>query len=216
MNWRGNGATSLIPQGERMALAAKQYPPDLYAQLLALPEHLTGEIIAGQLHTQPRPTVPHVVAESVLNMEIGKPYHLGRGGPGGWWILVEPEIHFVRDVEVLVPDLAGWQRARLPRLPQDHRIEISPDWVCEILSPSTAKKDRSQKMPVYARYGVSHLWLVDPAARALEVFVLQGTQWRLLETYRNQAEIVAPPFTDITLHLADVWGESGGVPETTL
>ena len=140
-------------------MKAVHYANDLYAELEALPENLTGEIINGRLYAQPRPANRHALVESGLAMDIGSAYHRGRGGPGGWWILVEPEIHFIRDEEVLVPDLAGWRRNRMPRLPPDHRIEIVPDWVCEILSPSTARKDRLTKMPVYARYGVPTLWL---------------------------------------------------------
>lgn len=99
---------------------------DLYSELLALPEYLVGEIIAGQLYTQPRPAGPHAIASS-LGMEIGMAYHKGRGGPGGWWIIDEPEIHFIRDTEVSVPDIGGWRRERLPHIPVDHRFEIIPD-----------------------------------------------------------------------------------------
>jgi Uma2 family endonuclease len=134
----------------------------LYDQLMALPEGLTGEILNGQLHAQPRPAAPHMGVESALQIELGGPFDRGRGGPGGWRILVEPELHFVRDQEVCVPDLAGWRRARLTQLPRDQRFEVVPDWVCEILSPSTESKDRQIKMPIYARYGVGFAWLVDP------------------------------------------------------
>ena len=132
------------------------------------PENLTGEIINGELHTQPRPAGRHGEAGSVLGMHIGSPFRLGNGGPGGWWILDEPEIHFVRDTVVVVPDLAGWRRERMPNIPEGHRFEVVPDWVCEILSPSTGKKDRAKKLPLYARYGVAHAWLVDPLAQTLE------------------------------------------------
>lgn len=150
--------------------------PTLYQQLEALPPNMTGEIINGRLYAQPRPASPHALAGSGLEIDIGGPYHRGRDGPGGWWILVEPEVHFIRDAEVLVPDIAGWQRERMPRLPRDHRFEIAPDWVCEILSPSTAKTDRVIKMPVYAHYGVAYLWLVDPLAHTLEAFALRDGQ----------------------------------------
>ena len=133
----------------------------LYDQLLALPDTLTGEILNGQLHTQPRPSGPHGRATARLDRTIGRGYDDGEGGPGGWWIFIEPEVHFVRDVEVLVPDLAGWRRERMPEIPQGHRFEIVPDWICEILSPSTASKDREIKMPIYAHYGVRYAWLLD-------------------------------------------------------
>jgi len=103
------------------------YKPRLYEQLETLPEGLTGEILNGQLHAQPRPAGPHALTESNLQIEIGGPFGKGRGGPGGWWILVEPEIHFVTDQEVVVPDLAGWRRERMPHIPQGHRFEVVPD-----------------------------------------------------------------------------------------
>ena len=179
----------------------------LYEQLLALPENVVGEIIAGQLYTQPRPAGPQALACISLATEINAPYRKGRGGPGGWWILVEPEIHFIRDTEVLVPDIAGWRRERLPKIPAQHRFEVAPDWVCEVLSPSTAKKDRIDKMPVYARYDVAGLWLLDPLMRTLEVFTLQDGHWLVWGLYQNNAEVSAPPFQDITLFLADLWVE---------
>jgi Uma2 family endonuclease len=180
----------------------------LYEQLMQLPENLVGEIINGQLYTQPRPAGPHALATATLGMEIGSAYHKGRGGPGGWWILDEPELHFVRDTEVLVPDLAGWRRERLPTLPLDQRFEVTPDWVCEVLSPGTAKKDRVTKMPVYARYGVPYLWLVDPLARTLEAFLLEQGRWVVTGLYSDQTEVSIPPFQELTLPLTDLWVEA--------
>lgn len=189
------------------------YPDDLYAQLEALPENLTGEIINGQLYAQPRPATPHTLAASELQIDIGSAYRRGRGGPGGWWILVEPEIHFIRDTEVLVPDLAGWRRERLPRLPRDQRIEVVPDWVCEILSPSTARKDRVIKMPVYARYGVAYLWLVDPLAHTLEAFALREGCWTVIGLFQEQDVVSVEPFTEIALELGGLWLETSGDEE---
>jgi Uma2 family endonuclease len=148
-------------------------PDSLYQQLANLPERLVGEIIGGRLYTQPRPAGPHAMSLSTLIMDVGGAFHRGRGGPGGWWILDEPELHFVRDTEVAVPDIVGWRHERLPRIPRDQRFEVVPDWVCEVLSPNTAKHDRIIKMPLYARYGVAFLWLVDPLARTLEAYALQ-------------------------------------------
>lgn len=180
----------------------------LYERLLALPEHLVGEIIDGELYTQPRPAAPHASASSVLGMDIGSAYHRGRGGPGGWWIIDEPEIHFVRDVEVLVPDIAGWRRERMPELPRDHRFEVVPDWVCEVLSPSTQQKDRVAKSRAYARYGVAFLWLVDPLARILETYALADGQWTVTGLYQDRDEVAAAPFEAITLSLGDLWAEA--------
>ncbi|MDX1656649.1 MAG: Uma2 family endonuclease [Candidatus Competibacteraceae bacterium] len=180
---------------------------NLYARLEALPDNLVGEIINGHLHTHPRPAGPHAVAHSVLNMDIGSAYQRGRGGPGGWWIITEPEIHFVTDREVAVPDIAGWRRETMPHVPADHRFTVPPDWVCEVLSPSTAKIDRIEKMPLYGRYGVHFVWLVDPLARTLEVFELQGGRWTLAEAYRDDAQVCAVPFTDLDLRLSDLWAD---------
>jgi Uma2 family endonuclease len=177
----------------------------LYEQLMNLPENVTGEIINGELHTFTRPAGPHVSASSVLGMDIGTAYHRGRGGPYGWWILVEPEIHFVRDTEVLVPDIAGWRRGRMPVLPQDHRFEVVPDWVCEVLPPSTYKKDRVIKMKVYAQYGVAYLWLIDPLARTLEAYALQDGHWTVDGLYQDLDEVSAAPFDALPIALGDLW-----------
>jgi Uma2 family endonuclease len=177
----------------------------LYDRLAALPEGLTGEILNGRLHTQPRPAGPHARAESVLQIEIGGPFDRGRGGPGGWWILVEPEVHFVRDAEVCVPDLAGWRRERLSVIPRDQRFETVPDWLCEILSPSTESKDRQVKMPIYARYGVGFVWLVDPLQRSLEAYRLEQGSWTSVGTWRADATAAIPPFDALSLDLIALW-----------
>jgi Uma2 family endonuclease len=145
------------------------------------------------------------LAESALGFNVSGPYHFGRGGPGGWWIIDEPEVHFIRDVEVAVPDLAGWRRERMPNVPEGHRFEIVPDWVCEILSPSTAKKDRVVKLPIYARYGVAYVWLVDPLAQTLEAFELQEGRWTLIATLKDDDQVAVPPFDAVTFSLADLW-----------
>jgi Uma2 family endonuclease len=176
-----------------------------YERLLALPENQVGEVIGGQLYTQPRPAGPHAVAEGAVYANVGPPFHFGRGGPGGWWILLEPEIHFIRDTEVVVPDLAGWRRERMPVIPRDHRFEVVPDWICEILSPSTAQKDRVLKLPLYARYGVAHAWLVDPLVRTLEVFELVEGKWVLLGAIREDEPVCFPPFAAVSFSLADLW-----------
>lgn len=124
------------------------HKPATYADLEALPEHVVGELIAGELHVSPRPASPHTVAASVLGFELGGPFHLGRGGPGGWVLLDMPELHLGQDV--LVPDLAGWRRERMPRPPRTAAFTLAPDWVCEVLSPSTARLDRALKLPVYS------------------------------------------------------------------
>jgi Uma2 family endonuclease len=188
------------------SLAAPKNP---YDRLAALPDNRVGEIIGGQLYTQPRPAGPHAVACSTLLMDIGGAYHRGHGGPGGWWILDEPELHFVRDTEVLVPDIAGWRRQRLPRPPRGHRFEVVPDWVCEVVSPATAKKDRVVKLPVYARHGVPYLWLVDPLARTLETLALQDGRWTVIGLFKDRDRVRAAPFPDLHLELSALWLETG-------
>lgn len=183
---------------------------DLYEQLIELPETLVGEIIGNRLYTQPRPSGYHAVSGMGITDEISGPFQRGRGGPGGWLILNEPELHLVRDREVLVPDIAGWRRERLPHAPRGHRFEVPPDWVCEILSPHTLKKDRALKMPVYARYGVGYCWLVDPFQRTLEVFVLEQGRWRLEGVYADDARVAVPPFAAITIDLSGWWEDDGG------
>jgi Uma2 family endonuclease len=177
----------------------------LYGQLLALPDTLTGEILNGQLHTQPRPSGPHGRATARLDRTIGRGYDDGEGGPGGWWIFIEPEVHFVRDVEVLVPDLAGWRRERMPEIPQGHRFEIVPDWICEILSPSTASKDREIKMPIYEQYGVRYAWLLDLRRRSLEAYEPRDGAWTELERYRGSGTVAIPPFEAVTINLDGLW-----------
>jgi Uma2 family endonuclease len=176
------------------------------ADLEALPEHLVGELIAGELRVSPRPAFPHAEACSLLGAELVGPFHRGRGGPGGWRIIFEPELRLSEDV--LVPDLAGWRRERLPQPPRKGAVPIAPDWVCEVLSPSTEAHDRSVKLPLYARAGVRHVWLVDPDVRTLEVFHLEGPHYTLLATHAGDSRVRAEPFDVLALELGALWGES--------
>jgi Uma2 family endonuclease len=173
-----------------------------YEDLVALPEHLVGEIVDGELHTSPRPTSLHSRAASRIGSNLGSPFDQGRGGPGGWIILVEPELHLAG--QVVVPDLAGWRRERMPELPDVAYFELAPDWVCEVLSPSTEAFDRSKKMPVYAKAQVRHAWLADPLVRTLEVFRLDGATWRLVTTL-TEAIVRAEPFDAIDFELGALW-----------
>jgi Uma2 family endonuclease len=177
----------------------------LYEQLCNLPEHVHGEIINGQLHAQARPSGRHGLAERALNVDLGGPFDFGRNGPGGWWIIPEPEVHFVRDTEVAVPDLAGWRRERMPQVPDDHRFEVVPDWVCEILSPTSARRDRIVKLPFYAAYGVAYAWLVDPEARTLEAFALRQGHWLLIASLQEDAPVRVEPFAAVEFSLSDLW-----------
>jgi hypothetical protein len=171
----------------------------LYAAIEALPEGVVGEIMHGGLHVHPRPAARHSAVATRLMNRLGPPFDFGEGGPGGWWILDEPELHFQRDTEILVPDIAGWRRARMPQLPDDQRFEVVPDWVCEVLSPSTASQDREIKMPLYARYGVNHAWLVDPRVKRVEAYSRDGNAWQHVATFGDDQRIVAPPFDAVAL-----------------
>jgi Uma2 family endonuclease len=144
--------------------------PATYDDLMKVPDIMVAEIVDGELHASPRPAPRHANATSAVASAVHPPYHHGRGGPGGWLILFEPELHLGRNV--LVPDVAGWRRARMPRLPAEAYFPLAPDWVCEVLSPSTASLDRVKKLAIYAREQVGHAWLIDPAARTLEVLRL--------------------------------------------
>ncbi|MGH8553908.1 MAG: Uma2 family endonuclease, partial [Methylococcales bacterium] len=157
----------------------------------------------GQLITLPRPAPRHARASSIVGGKLVPTYDEGSGGPGGWWILDEPELHLHRDI--LVPDLAGWRRERMPALPETAFFELAPDWVCEVLSPSTAQMDRVDKLGIYAAHGVAHAWLVDPNARTLEVFSLQEGYWRLESAFKESDEVRAKPFDAIAFSLSALW-----------
>ncbi len=174
------------------------------ADLLAAPPHLTAELIAGELFLQPRPAKPHTFTRALLGGELMRPFHLGRGGPGGWWIAAEPEVHLGE--HVLVPDLAGWRRASLPDL--DLAVadfEVAPDWVCEILSPSTQAHDRVRKLRVYGQAGVGFAWLIDPVAQTLEVLERIDGAWILAAVHGGDETVRARPFDAVELELPLLW-----------
>jgi Uma2 family endonuclease len=177
-----------------------------YEDVVNAPEHMVAEIIDGDLLLFPRPARPHAVAASALTEELGPPFKRARGGPGGWIILAEPEFHFGDDV--LVPDLAGWRRERMPVITTElPYFSLSPDWACEVLSPSTAAVDRVRKLPIYARESVGHVWLVDPLLRTLEVLRRQETSWLVVATFQGNAKIRAEPFDAIELELGILWAD---------
>ena len=174
-----------------------------YEDLRAVPEHMVAEIINGELVTHPRPSLPHSHAASALGSELFSPFHRGKGGPGGWVILDEPELHL--SGHVLVPDLAGWRRQRMPEVPDAAAADIVPDWVCEILSPGTQAVDRADKMPIYAGLGVTYAWLIDPNAHLLEAYRLEGQRYSLLGAWKGNALVRLDPFDAIELELAALW-----------
>ncbi|GAC1351411.1 MAG: hypothetical protein NVSMB1_04190 [Polyangiales bacterium] len=186
-----------------MAIHAR--PKATYADVLSAPEHMVAEVVDGVLELHPRPASPHAVAATAIAEELGPPFKRGRGGPGGWIILLEPELHLGDDI--LVPDLAGWRRERLPIIENEPFFTLAPDWICEVLSPATAKLDRSRKLPIYAREGVRHAWLVDPLQHMLEGLRREGDKWLILNVFRDDARVRAEPFDAIELDLAILWAD---------
>ena len=174
-----------------------------YQDVLDAPAHRVAEIVDGRLYTHPRPAPPHALASSSLQGDLSSAFQFGRGGPGGWWIIFEPELHLGEDI--VVPDLAGWRRERRPELPDTAYFTLAPDWICEVLSASTRRLDLHEKRPIYAREGVPCLWLVDPADRTLEAFALHDGQWLLIASAKDDEPVSIRPFDAITFSLGDLW-----------
>lgn len=185
--------------------------PEVEAAFEAAPPEMVAEILDGELFTFPRPGRPHTRSASRLGMKLGGAFDLGDGGPGGWVLLDEPELHLGPRPDKVVPDLAGWRRERMPDALGDEdtppHYDVAPDWVCEVISPRTERIDRGKKMRIYRREGVGHVWLLSPLLRTLEVYRLEGGRWVLLETYEEDAKVRAEPFDAIELDLAAIWAQ---------
>jgi len=173
--------------------------PATYQDVLDAPEHMVAELVAGTLHLQPRPRSRLAHAAFALAGQLHGPFGRGIAGPGGWWFAVEPELHL--GDAVLVPDLCGWRRERMPEFPDVAAFDLAPDWICEILSPSTRAFDTTAKRDVYARDGVGHLWLVDPGIGTLEAFTLTGGRWQLIGAVAEDGEVCLAPFEAIRFPL---------------
>jgi Uma2 family endonuclease len=184
--------------------------PATYQDVLDAPDHEVAEIIDGELHVSPRPGGPHTLVSSALGGLLVSSFHFSISGPGGWLILDEPELHIVG--EIVVPDLAGWRRERLPEVSSAAFFTLAPDWVCEILSTSTAAVDRTDKLPIYARAGIKRVWLVSPAQRTLEILRAHEGGWLLVATYRDAARVRAEPFDAIELDLSMLWASIAPPP----
>jgi Uma2 family endonuclease len=176
-----------------------------YEDVLNAPENKVAEILDGELFLSPRPAPKHAVASAEIGMAVGSAFHRGVGGPGGWWILTEPELHFGENV--VVPDFAGWRRARMPRMPSEAYFSLPPDWVCEVLSPSTERFDRGRKLRIYAEAGVAHAWLVQPSQRTLEVLRLRDGVWTIVGVWDDAAVVRVEPFEAIELELGRLWAD---------
>lgn len=186
-----------------MPVEERRARPAQYSDIEALPEHVIGEILEGELFTSPRPRLRHASAATRLARRIGSGFEDGTGGPGGWIVLAEPELHLAENV--LVPDLAAWRRERLPEVPDLPWLELAPDWLCEVISPATEGTDRGKKLRIYARARVGHVWLLNPASRSLEVLRLEGDLWVLAGVHVD-VEVVRPePFAAVELDLSRLW-----------
>lgn len=174
-----------------------------YQDVLDAPEHQVAEIVDGELILSPRPSGYHASVASMLGGELIPPFCRGRGGPGGWIILVEPELHFGK--QVIVPDYAGWRTTRLPHVPEEAYFTLAPDWVCEIASKSTEKLDRKRKLPIYAAAGVGHVWLIQPRIRSLEVLRRLDGKWSVIGFHSDADKVRAEPFEEFELDLTNLW-----------
>ena len=177
--------------------------PATYADLEEVPEPLVAEILDGELVSSPRPAARHARASIKLAARLVPPFDDGVGGPGGWIVLIEPEVHL--GANVLVPDLAAWRRERMPELPDAAFFTLAPDWVCEVLSPSTEHLDRTRKLRIYAEAGVPHAWLLDPARDMLEAYRLVEGSLRLISSHDRDGRVALEPFDAIALELAGLW-----------
>ena len=182
------------------------------ADLDALPPGIVGEIINGVLYTMTKPLARHQRTMTGIGSSVGEPFDMGRGGPGGWWIVTGPGIELPNTPEIS-PDVAGWRRERMPELPGDEPIRLVPDWICEILSKTTRHHDQLIKMPYYAEVGVPYSWIVDLEARVLTAQRLESRHWVTIGTYSDQTEARIAPFDAVPLNVADWWPPAPGDSE---
>lgn len=183
------------------------------ADLDALPPGMIGEIIEGVLYTMTKPRMRHQRTATRIAASVGDPFDLGRGGPGGWWITVEPGIELPNTPEI-APDVAGWRRERMPELPIDEPVRLVPNWICEVLSPRTRRHDLVTKMPYYAKIGVPYAWLVDIDARVLTVQRLESGRWLIVGTFTDEIEARIEPFDVVPINVASWWPPGPNPAET--
>jgi len=182
--------------------------PATYEDLCQVPEPFTVELIDGELIVHPQPAGPHCVSNSSTGGDLWSRF--GRRSTGGWWIVDEPELHMGHPNPkslVLVPDLAGWLRERVPRYPATAGVEIVPDWVCEVFSPHSQRHDRIRKGHIYATLGVKWMWLIHPVEQTLEVYELRDGVWAWLQSFEGATKVRARPFDSEELDMADWWLE---------
>jgi Uma2 family endonuclease len=182
--------------------------PATYDDLVAVPDNFVAEIVDHELWTSPRPSPRHAIAAGELGAQLGWTFGSGGRGPGGWRILPEPELHIGPHV------VAGWRLERMPDVPTTAWFPLAPDWICEIVSPSTVFLDRSKKLRVYAEAGVRHAWLVDPILRSLEVLRLEACWWTSLDLHVGDGLVRAAPFDAVALELGLLWAAEPPLPPT--
>jgi Uma2 family endonuclease len=174
-----------------------------YEDVLRSPSHVVAQVVQGVFYQHPRPATSHAAAASVVGEELGPPFKRGKGGPGGWIILYEPEIHLGEDI--VVPDVGGWRRSTLPVLPHEAYLVVRPDWVCEVASPSTRALDRGPKLEVYQRERVPHVWMIEPLDRFLEVLELDGETYRIIQRASGDTPARLKPFDAIEFDVGALW-----------
>ncbi|MGH6815127.1 MAG: Uma2 family endonuclease [Hyphomicrobiaceae bacterium] len=177
--------------------------PATYEDLVAVPDTLIAEILHGSLITHPRQAGKHAEAAVGLSSALAPPFREGRGGPGGWRILFEPELHL--GPHVVVPDLAGWRRERMPQLPPTAFFALAPDWTCEVVSPSSRRYDHVVKRRIYAEFKVGFYWLAEPEACFLETYALQNGTWVMTGAFKDNDRVAAPPFAEVPFLLGQLW-----------
>ncbi len=180
-----------------------------YADVLAAPPHMTAEVLDGELHLMPRPARKHLRSVSGLGAMLYMSFDAGVNGPGGWTILDEPELHLGPEPDILVPDLGGWRSGRLVEKDDEDPpfITVIPDWVCEILSPGTARVDRLKKMRIYARERIQYVWLSDPRERIVEVYRFGDAAYTLVGAFGGDDALTAEPVEAVTIPTSIMWGQ---------
>lgn len=200
----------MLPPHAPASTSTAPNDPSVEAAFHAAPELMVAQILAGKLYLHARPAIPHGNVAANLGGLLFTPFKFGRGGPGGWVLIPEPELHLGPGPDKIVPDMAGWSRARMPRAVGDNPLahyDLAPDWVCEVLSRSTRRIDQGVKMDIYAREGVRHVWHIDPRRRALDIFLLNEGRWARVNSFSQEEKIRAPPFEALELELPLLWSE---------
>ena len=179
-----------------------------YQDVLDAPAHLVAEIMGGDLYLRERPAPRTGLAMSRLSAGLQGAFALGRSAPDplfvqDWWILREPELRL--GGQILAPDLVGWRRERMERLPDTQYLTLAPDWVCQVLSTEQHRRELPDRRRLYARERVRHLWLVHLAERALEAFELRHGGWVPIATAKDDEPVSIRPFDAITFSLGDLW-----------